>query len=121
MARLQQEPIDLGSVRKVYFDTSAWNYVSKHPRRGEIISAIEQSNTIVLASVISIGEVLRTPDPTVRSSICSTIRNLHGDGHLLERPQDLALAVAEAFLRGEKDVILPRTKPGEAIYSHFDR
>lgn len=116
---MQQEPIDLANRRKVYFDTSAWDYVSKHARGEEVVCLIRQSGAIVLASVISVAEALRTRDPRSRESICSTILALHGDGHVLERPQDLTVAAAEAFLRGEEDVILPRTGSGEAIYSHL--
>jgi hypothetical protein len=116
---MQQEPIDLANRKKVYFDTSAWDYVSKHARREEVVNAIRQSRTVVLASVISVAEALRTRNPRIRESICSTILILHGDGHLLERPQDLTVAAAEAFLRGEKDVTLPRTESGQAIYTHL--
>jgi hypothetical protein len=119
MAVMQQEPIDLANRRKVYFDTSAWDYVSKHARREEVIYAIRQSGAIVLASVISAAEALRTRDPRLRRTICSAILELHGEGHILERPQDLTVAAAEAFLRGEKDVTLPRTDSGEAIYTHL--
>ena len=116
----QQEPINLANVRKVYFDTSAWNYSAKHSLSESLVHALKGSGTIILASVISAGEVLRISDPILRELVCSTIRNLHGDGHLLERPLDIAKAVAEAFLRGEIDCILPRTGSGEAIYSHLE-
>lgn len=116
---MQQQPIDLANVRKVYFDTSAWNYVVKHPRRLELADAIKKSGTVVLASVISVCEILRISDPTLRDLMCVTVRDLHGEGHLLERPMDLATVAAEAFLRGEQDFILARTDPGEAIYSHL--
>jgi hypothetical protein len=40
---------------------------------------------------------------------------LHGEGPLLERPHDLALAAAGAIRRGDKDMLLPRTGPGNSL------
>jgi hypothetical protein len=119
MDPIQQKPIDLGDMRKVYFDTSAWNYLSKRPDRATLVRGIKQSATVVLASVISVGEILRTSDAKLRQLMCSTIRELHGDGLLLERPEDLAVAAAEALRRGEKDMLLPRTGPGNTLYSYM--
>jgi hypothetical protein len=109
------EPIDLAGVTKVYFDTSAWNYVSKHGDRALIVRTVKHSGTVVLASVISVGEILRTPEETLRRSMCSTIRELHGAGHLLEGPQDMAVSAAKAVRKGEKDWLLPRSGPGNTL------
>lgn len=114
-----EDPIDLGNLRKVYFDTSAWNHMSEHPDRAEFIGRIKRSGCIVLGSVISVGEVLRTDDASLRQTICSTIFSLHGDGHILERPQEILAAATEAFVHGDKDMILPRTKPGEWLDSYM--
>jgi hypothetical protein len=118
MEPIHQEPIDLGNLRRVYFDTSAWNYLSRHADRAKLVREIKQSGSIVLASVISVGEVLRTDNAEFRRLMCSTIRELHGAGILLERPEDIAIAVAVAFRRGEKNMLLPRTGPGEKLYSY---
>jgi hypothetical protein len=65
MDAAQKDAIDLANVKTIYFDTSAWNYVSKHSRREALVSAIKESGAVVLASVISVGEALRTPRPAV--------------------------------------------------------
>jgi hypothetical protein len=114
-----QKPIELENVRKVYFDTSAWNYVSKHADRPALVRRIKQSGAIVLANVISVGEILRTPEAELRRLMCSTMLELHGEGLLLERPEELAVASAEAFRRGEQDMLLPRTRPGAALHSYM--
>ena len=44
MAPTQQEPIDLANIKKVYFDTSAWNYVSKHDQREELVRRMPKYN-----------------------------------------------------------------------------
>jgi hypothetical protein len=122
MEPIEQDSINLGNVRRVYFDTSAWNfladYLSKHPDPAGLIREIKQSGSVVLASVISVGEVLRTDDEEFRRLMCSSIRELHGAGSLLERPEVLAVAAAEALRRGERDMLLPRTDFGETLYSY---
>ena len=116
---LLEEPIDLRDFRRVYFDTSAWDYLSKHGDGEWIADLIKRSRTLVFVSVISVGEVLRDPDSARRRRTCGIMRGLHGDGHLLERPLDLALAAAHAFLRGEKEMTLPRSGFGEALHSYM--
>jgi hypothetical protein len=85
----------------VYFDTSTWNHLKDHAERDELIRLIQRRKWLVLASVISVGEVLRTPDDFRRQEICSAMRTLHGDGPLLERPFDLARTAAQSVLRGQ--------------------
>lgn len=114
------DPIDLAGIRKIYFDTSSWNRLADHPRREELIHEMKRSGCIVLASVITVGEVLCVNDSARRQSICSVMSALHGDGHVLERPQDILAAAVERFTRGDKDMILPRTGPGEWL-DHYVR
>jgi hypothetical protein len=96
MAPTQQEPIDLANIKKVYFDTSAWNYVSKHVQREELVRRIKQSGATILAGVISVGEVLRTtrracfPGPHAQSgprARASTSCSLGDEG---ETPREVA-------------------------------
>ncbi len=101
----------------VYFDTSSWNALAKRPDRGVLINLIRSGNRPVLASVVSLAEVLRTPDPDHKRLICSTMRALHGGGPLLERPLDIARAAAEAFLKGHEDFPLPVTGPGNYLHA----
>ena len=44
-----------------YFDTSAWNNLADHPKYETIVAELQRSHVIVLASVISAGEILKTP------------------------------------------------------------
>jgi hypothetical protein len=115
----EEEPIELRDFRTVYFDTSAWDCLSKDEDRERITEVMKRSRIVVLASVISAAEVLRTSDVERRRSTCAIMRKLHGEGPLLERHHELALAAAEAFIRGEKDITLPRTDSGRALYSHL--
>lgn len=100
---------------KVYFDTSTWNHLEDHDQREELIRLIQHGNQQVLASVISVGEVLCTPTDLRRQRICLTMRALHGDGPLLERPVDLAHAAAQATLQEQDDFQLPRSGPGNYL------
>ncbi len=99
----------------VYFDTSTWNHLERHAERDRLIRIIQQHKQLVLASVITVGEVLRTPDPVDRQNICSVMRALHGNGPLLEHPFDLAHAAAQAILQKQEDFYLLRTGPGNYL------
>jgi hypothetical protein len=101
----------------VYFDTSSWNYLVKHPDREELINLIQQRKQLVLASVISVGEVLRIPnDDLLRQQICSAMLTLHGDGPLLERSfNEFARAAAQSVLHGRGDFLLPETGSGKYL------
>src|SRR5438034_7051438 len=100
---LQQGSIKLLCAGASYVDTSAWNGLAKHPERDELVHIIQQRKQVVVASVISVAEVLRIKDLKQRRLICSTMRLLHGESSLFERPLDLAGAAARAFFNGEKD------------------
>ena len=95
----------------VYFDTSAWNHLADHPNREGVIASLRGRHVIVLGSVISAGEILKTPALERREQLCSVMLSLLDERPLLERPQTLAKAAAEAVLRGEEDVLL-REEPG---------
>lgn len=98
----------------VYFDTSSWNHLADHHDREKLIHLIQQHKQLVMASVISVGEVLRSDDLR-RQEICSVMRTLHGDGPLLERPFVLAHAAAQGILQGQEDFCLPLTGPGNYL------
>ena len=105
--------------RLAYFDTSSWDDLAKDPYREHFIRFIQQEKLKVMASVISVGEVLRTPDLDQRRLTCSTMSALHGDGPLLDRPLDLAGAAAQAILQGDRDFLLPRSGPSESLRSYM--
>ena len=100
----------------VYFDTSSWNDLVERPDREELISLIKQRKQLALASVISVGEVLRTLDDLRRQQICSAMQILHGDGPLLERSfNELARAAAQGVLQGQREFFLPETGSGKYL------
>lgn len=104
------------SSGKVYFDASAWSDLVRERDRDALV-ANKRRPALVLASVISAGEILRTSDALLRKELSSTMLSLHGDGPLLERPLDLARAAAIAHLRGDEDMPLPQTSPGRSLLS----
>ena len=102
--------------KMIYFDTSAWNHLEKDPDREHLIGLIQRSKLRVLASVISVGEVLRIKEEPLRKRICSVMRALHGDGPLLERSfSEFARAAAQGVLQGQGDFLLPETGPGKSL------
>lgn len=101
--------------RLVYFDTSAWDRLAKDCNRDQVIRSIQRKKFRVLASVISVGEVLRTPDLKQRQLTCSTMCALHGDGPVLDHPLALARAAAQAVLKGDGDFLLPESGPARSL------
>jgi hypothetical protein len=53
----------------------------------------------------------RIPRKLTSSTMCA----LHGAGPLLDRPLDLARAAAQAVLQRNRDLLLPRSGPGESL------
>ncbi|PYV88950.1 MAG: hypothetical protein DMG05_14615 [Acidobacteria bacterium] len=104
---------------RVYFDTSAWNHLTKEPKRDALTVQVRQQFSVVFASVISVAEVLLTPDLKIRRSLSGTIGALHGDWPLLERPLDLASSAAEGFFHGKRDFLMKSTPPGESLLSQL--
>jgi len=99
----------------IYFDTSSWNDLADHPDAENLIQLIQRSKQRVLASVISVGEILRIRTE-LRQKICSMMRTLHGDGPLLERSfNEFASAAAQGVLQGQEDFLLPESGPGKYL------
>ena len=109
------EPDQRLPFRLAYFDTSSWDNLAKNPKREQVIGFIRREKLRVTASVISVAEVLRTPDLDQRKLTCSTMCALHGDGPPLENPFELARAAAQAALQGDRDFVLPQRGPGESL------
>jgi hypothetical protein len=103
----------------VYFDTSSWNALAKRPDRRVLINLIQSENRLVLASVVSLAEVLLTPDSNKRRLICETMKAVHGGGPLLEHPLDVAHAAAAAFIKRQEHFLLPLTGPGNYLHSRM--
>jgi hypothetical protein len=104
-----------------YFDTSAWNDVVDHAESDAFVDELRVRDVIVFASVISAGEILKTPSADRRERLCSVMLKLHGDVALLERPMTLAAEAARAFFRDERDFSLPHTGPGRSLLEFLRR
>jgi hypothetical protein len=92
----------------IYFDTSTWNHLQAHDEREQLTRIIHRRNERVLASVISLGQILCTTNDHDRQKLCETMRTLHGDGPLLSSPFSLARAAAQGVLQEQDDFSLPR-------------
>jgi hypothetical protein len=108
-------------LQLAYFDTSAWNELADHPRCEGIVAELRRSGVIVLASVISAGEILKTPAHDRVERLRYLLLKLHGDGPLLERPMTLAAEAARAFLRNDTDFVLPQSGPGRSLLEFLHR
>jgi hypothetical protein len=104
-----------------YFDTSAWNHIVDHAEAEAIVAELGSRAVNVLASVISAGEILKTPAADRRESLSAVMLKLHGDVALLERPMTLAVEAARAFFRKEPEFSLPRTGPGRSLRAFLGR
>lgn len=103
----------------VYFDTSAWNHLTKSPDKSDLVALIRGRTSVVLASVISAAEILLTPNLETRQQLCKTVIDLHGDWSLLENPFDLPRLAAEAYFAGETDFLMKSTGPGRSLYGQL--
>ena len=104
-----------------YFDTSAWNDLADDPKCEMIVAELQRRRVIALGSVISAGEILKTPAHDRVECLRSLLLKLHGDGPLLERPMTLAAEAARAFLRNETDFLLPQSGPSRSLLEFLHR
>ena len=104
---------------RVYFDTSAWNRLADRPNRHGLIAALQARRAVVLASVYSAAEILRTSLPERRADLAAVMQAFDPDLPLLERPFTIAVATAQAFLRGEDDALQPQSGPGRTLLSYL--
>jgi hypothetical protein len=102
--------------QNIYFDTSVWGHLTEAPDRDTLILALRRRRQVPRASVISVAEILLTPDLTTRESLCETVRALHGEQQVLERPFDIAKAAASAFLQGQKTLCIKESAPAKSFY-----
>jgi hypothetical protein len=67
-------------LKASYFDASPWSRLARDPKCEDIVAELRRRQVIVLASAISAGEILKTPDIGLRKRLCSlnaTTRLLH--------------------------------------------
>lgn len=107
--------------RRIYFETSAWNRFAERRDRTAVADVLRRNEDQVLASVITVGEVLRTADPDRRRLLCEAMDALHGSiAPLLDHPDHLAGYAAETSRSGEHGVNL-RQGPGATLLSRYLR
>lgn len=101
-----------------YFDTVAWNRLLDHPDRQRLIAAMETAGVRVIGSVFIAAEIAQTRGPARRHALGSLVREVHGDGPLLEHPVEMAIPMARAILRDEDDFRVP-ARPGTEHFLSF--
>jgi hypothetical protein len=114
---LKHESIELLSAGATYFDTSSWNGLAKHRDRDEPVHLIQQRKQVVVASVISVAEVLRIKDSEQRRLICSTMHVLHGDRPLFRTSARPRKSSRPGILQREEDYRISPSGPGSSLYS----
>ncbi len=90
-----------------YFDNSAWNVLWRRPDRDAVTASLRGRGVKVLGSIFSAAEVANTSDFEKRRGLTNLLREIHGDGPLLEHPMVMARPAAEAILRGDRDYRVP--------------
>ena len=105
----------------VYFDASAWNDLASHPNREGLVAGLRRRNARVIASIISAGEILRTPEVERRAHLAAVIRDLNPDLPLFEDPLALAAATASAYMNGEPGALLKQSGPGRTLLAYLHR
>ena len=115
--KAQSAPEDISGFQRIYFDTSVWNHIADAHDRDSLIRFLKRRRQIPLASVISVAEILVTPDLSKRDSLCETVRALHGEQQVLEQPLHIAKAAAGAFLRAERTLCIEETESARSFYA----
>lgn len=105
----------------VYLDASAWNRLADHPDRERLIAGLRRRNARVIASVISAGELLKTPSAERRAHLAAVVRELNPDLPLFEDPLVLAATVGRAALQDEPDALLQQSGPGRTLLGYLHR
>lgn len=96
-----------------YFDTVAWNRLLDHPDRQRLITAMGAAGVRVIGSVFIAAEIAQTPDPLRRCALGALVREVHGDGPLLEHPVEMAIPMAKAILHDEETFLVPARRETE--------
>lgn len=106
---------------RIYFETSAWNSLNRHPQRRGLIQALKNSGDEIFASVITAGEILRTGNAEKRKELCDAMIGIHGEVRpLLDHPEHLARYVAEDFLQGERTYQIRESRGAARIRSYLE-
>ncbi len=99
--------LEVDPTKLVYFETSAWNCLARHPEKAELLKAFDRFGIQVLASVIVAGEILRTGDPEIRRTLCDVVMRVQGGmAPLLDHPEELVRYPVEAWRRGDSTSVI---------------
>jgi hypothetical protein len=103
----------------VYFETSAWNCLARHPEKEDLLKAFDRNGIQVFSSVIVAGEILRTGDPEIRRTLCGVVTRAHGEiAPLLDHPEYLVRYPVEAWRRGDSASVI-RQSPGASMLLRY--
>jgi hypothetical protein len=114
--RGQNATEEMADLQNIYFDTSVWGHLTDALDRESLIDLLKRKRQIPRASVISVAQILLTPDLEKRDFLCETVRALHGERQVLERPLDIAKVAASAFLHGERTLCIKESGPARSFY-----
>jgi hypothetical protein len=103
-------------LQNIYFDTSVWGHLTDAADRDMLVRILEQRGQVPRPSVISVGEILLTPDMNKRKAVCQTVRDLNGTRQVYERPFDIAKSAAIAFRNGSNELTITETRAARSFY-----
>jgi len=87
-------------MRRLYFDTSAINWLADEPKRSLIFKALSQDACSI--SIFTVVELASTPNDARRIHLLSTAKQLTGDYRPLAMPGEILSRSASAFINREE-------------------
>ncbi|MDQ6891517.1 MAG: hypothetical protein M3167_02425 [Acidobacteriota bacterium] len=113
---------DTSRLIRVYFDNSHWNNLFRHSSRDDILRSFARSRQAVFPSVINAAELLNTSDAETRRQLCAAaVRLLDARHTVLDHPDFLLAATADAFRRRQESVIVREGPGARALRSWIER
>jgi len=104
----------------VYFETSAWNCLARHPEKEDLLGAFDRHGIQVLASVIVAGEILRTGDPEIWRTLCDVVARVQGEmAPLLDHPEHLVRYPVEAWRRGDSTSVIRQSRAASVLLRYM--
>lgn len=98
---------DAGPLDRIYFDTSAFNALTRYKYRETLIRELTRRGRTVLVSAVNAAELLNTPDPELRGELCEIASRLLTEGiTMLDHPMNILRQAAEGIRRGDRALVL---------------
>jgi hypothetical protein len=108
-------------ARQIYFETSAWNRLADldDSQVEAVRLTLQRRGDIVLASIINVGEILRTDAPERLRRLCRILGAVHPSGApFLDHPEYLLEAIADSWRRGELAANVRESEAASALASY---